>query len=310
MLQHINGTEEYTREDIWNERFGMKMKEKGYSQRSFAEAYSKKYGKQKNGAARKSGTTSQTEVCKWLHVGELDGKTNKKRGFPAYETMKNIADLLDVDLGYLIGETDCVTFDLERTSEFLGLSSETVSAIRDITFGKKKNRDKPEFHEFNRSDYDEYRLTKMYPDARRTAAFSFLVSSSSFVNYLYGLVNLAIISINNPYNPCSRFDIALSQIPEEFRDDAIALFIDAETAIENGIQPTDDLWQYSDKLNAADHEDAIIGLNLEKEIKEKKDAKRYALFEAHIKLTEEIMSMPNIEAMAVIPKAVNDDGNF
>ena len=305
MLQHINGTEEYTREDIWNERFGMKMKEKGYSQRSFAEAYSKKYGKQKNGAARKSGTTSQTEVCKWLHVGELDGKTNKKRGFPAYETMKNIADLLDVDLGYLIGETDCATFDLKHTSEFLGLSTETVSAIRDITFGKKKNSDKTESHEFNKSDYDEYRLAKKYPDSRRTAAFSFLVSSPSFVNYLYGLVNLAI-AINNQKNPRSRFEMALSQIPEEFRDDAVKLFSDSENAIENGMCPTDRLWEYARKLETADYEDVCLPDELAMVVR----AERYSLSEKHMELTKEITREANIEAMAVEPKVVNYDGIF
>ena len=110
---------------IWNERFEKKMEDLRFSQRKFISTYKAKFG-----------TGSQADVSKWMHVGDIDGKTKKQRGFPAFETMRNIAEILGVSVGYLIGETDFESFDQERASKYLGLSAASITAIRGITSGK------------------------------------------------------------------------------------------------------------------------------------------------------------------------------
>ena len=102
---------------IRNNRLHKLMKEKNYTQKSFLKEYKEKYG---------GGT--QANISRWLRVGSKieNGKTI---GFPSYETMSNLADFFGVSVGYLIGETDYESFEMEKVCEFLGLEEETVKAI-------------------------------------------------------------------------------------------------------------------------------------------------------------------------------------
>ena len=47
-----------------------------------------------------------------------------------------MADFFGVSVGYLIGETDYESFEMEKVCEFLGLEEETVKAIIGITSGE------------------------------------------------------------------------------------------------------------------------------------------------------------------------------
>ena len=71
---------------------------------------------------------------RWLSVGKKDAQA-KEIGYPSYENMRKIADLLGVSVGYLIGETDYGTFDMERACTYLGINKATGSAIRALTYG-------------------------------------------------------------------------------------------------------------------------------------------------------------------------------
>ena len=76
----------------------------------------------------------QKDVSRWLNSGN---KTSTGTiGFPKYETMAMIADFFGVDVGYLTGETDETSFDLEHASEYLGMSGESVAALRGWIIGE------------------------------------------------------------------------------------------------------------------------------------------------------------------------------
>lgn len=110
----------------WNERLDKAMKEKGYSQHKLIKALNERYGT----------NFTQAMVSDWLHVGEpskrSDG-TERHIGFPVYTNMLIIADFLNVDVGYLTGETDMETFTVEKVSKYTNLSEEAINSVLKIT---------------------------------------------------------------------------------------------------------------------------------------------------------------------------------
>lgn len=99
----------------WNKRLGKCMGQ--YSEgRLSQQALADKLG------------TSQKTVFKWLHVGQASkGETYR---FPRYETMQEIARFFGVQVGYLTGETDCKTFEMEDAVAFTGLTEAALEKIR------------------------------------------------------------------------------------------------------------------------------------------------------------------------------------
>lgn len=59
-------------------------------------------------------TVPPKDVSRWLNSGNKASAGTI--GFPKYETMTMIADFFGVDVGYLTGETDETSFDLEHAS--------------------------------------------------------------------------------------------------------------------------------------------------------------------------------------------------
>lgn len=252
MVKHIN----QTMEEIWNTRFENRMNELGLSQRKFIRLYKEKFG-----------TGSQADVSKWMHVGDIDGKTKRKRGFPTFETMRNIADILGVSVGYLIGETDFESFEMERASKCVGLSETALIGIRNITSGKVI----PPFYK--------------YGDPQRNAALENLMTNSQLVEYLKGLCELAE-AMNREQNPTDVFERAAKHIPEPYRDAAIALWADAEDAVEKGVEPTPELWAFVKILDDAACEDMYQPDMSAREIRSAK----YALQEIHMRMVDEMIS--------------------
>lgn len=110
----------------WGRRFRETRKEKYSSQEAFAEAM------QKEGHA-----TTQTTVGRWENVGGSYGK--EFPGFPSFPKMQTISKLLDVQIGYLIGETDAKTFDTEDVMEYFGMSEKAVDSLRSLAWRKGAN---------------------------------------------------------------------------------------------------------------------------------------------------------------------------
>lgn len=108
--------------DFWNQNLKLCLKNNGYTQETFAKAYKKQYG-----------TGNQSDVYRWLNVGNMSGSSGKKIGLPSYDTMKRIADFFHVTVGYLTGETDYKTFEMERACKYLGITEGTGKSLKRIT---------------------------------------------------------------------------------------------------------------------------------------------------------------------------------
>lgn len=70
----------------------------------------------------------QKDVSRWLNTGNRT--TSGVIGFPKYETMSILADFFGVDVGYLTGETDERSFNLQHACDYLSLDGSAISALR------------------------------------------------------------------------------------------------------------------------------------------------------------------------------------
>lgn len=114
-------TEIEKRKNCWNERFKQCLKDRKVTQAGFSDLLNRQYD---------TNAYSQKTVNRWLHVG--DPKKGIKN-LPEYETMVKIANVLNVEVGYLTGETDGEKYDAQRTADYLKLSISTVKAIKQMT---------------------------------------------------------------------------------------------------------------------------------------------------------------------------------
>lgn len=106
---------------VWNERLSELIEKNYRSRKAFVEAYKEKYG---------IGNTA--DASRWVNVGSRAAK-DEIIGFPSYDTMRRIADFLGVTVGYLTGETDYESFEMERACKYFGVDQATGEAILRIT---------------------------------------------------------------------------------------------------------------------------------------------------------------------------------
>lgn len=107
-----------TRAACWRHRLRKCLNDRGLTQVQFVSALNRTYLTKFH----------QKDVSRWLNIGNQTA--NGVIGFPKYETMMLIADFFGVDVGYLTGETNETSFDLEKASSYTGLSSDAILAIR------------------------------------------------------------------------------------------------------------------------------------------------------------------------------------
>ena len=119
---------------VFRERLEECMKSQGLSRSSLAAKLNEHFG---------TGYT-HNDVRRWLATGNKAVKQSLKNkdgtvSFPKMETIMCLASFFDVDIGYLLGETDMKSFSMEKACAFTGLDSDAITNIRDITQPEIKN---------------------------------------------------------------------------------------------------------------------------------------------------------------------------
>lgn len=103
----------------WSTRLRACMDDRGLTQLGLVSALNRQYLTKYH----------QKDVSRWLNTGNRT--TSGVIGFPKYETMVILADFFGVDVGYLTGETDEHSFDMQHTCDYLNLDGSAVSALRE-----------------------------------------------------------------------------------------------------------------------------------------------------------------------------------
>jgi len=272
---------EHDKAQCWCNRLHKLMKEKNYTQKSFLKEYKEKYG---------GGT--QANISRWLRVGSKieNGKTI---GFPSYETMSNLADFFGVSVGYLIGETDYESFEMEKVCEFLGLEEETVKAIIGITSGENMGIGA-------NSMCSEYK-----------SAFRYILTASSFPVFIkevreyaenvyrlkYTIKYMDIVSAKMRKD---LFDLAVKCMDYQcISDDKYGRIDDFE---ENSVEPTEELLEAIRILNDAQDQDYAQKCHIEQMVK----LSEYELQKIYFEVIKELTKEEHLLDM-VIPMCVEKD---
>ncbi|WP_062533013.1 hypothetical protein [Jeotgalibaca dankookensis] len=79
---------------------------------------------------------SQKDVSRWTNIGST---YPKKIGFPKFQTMILIAVFFDVDVGYVTGKTNYLTFSLAQASEYTGMSPIAIQKKRQFSISDNIN---------------------------------------------------------------------------------------------------------------------------------------------------------------------------
>lgn len=258
----------------WCCRLSKLMKERKYTQKTFLKEYKEKYG---------GGT--QANISRWLRVGSKI-KNGKTIGFPSYETMLNLANFFGVSVGYLTGETDYESFEMEKTCEFMALEEETVKAIKGITSGESVNH-------FGKHEAREY-----------TAVFKYLVTARSFPTFIRKAREYAdnVYHQKHPINHIARaaekirkdlLDLAFQCIDYQcISDDEYGEIDDFN---ENNVEPTEELLEAIRLLNKArDDDDAEEGIR-EQNVK----LSEYELQKIYFEVIKELVKEENLPDMTI-----------
>ena len=116
----------------WRDNLLGLMKERGLTQNGLAELINNRfYGESE------SGQFTQKNVSTWVNAGLPDRKGHV-RPFPKFEIMLQIAAVLEVDLGYLIGDIECKTYEAQDAHEYTGIEESALEEVRKITHFERK----------------------------------------------------------------------------------------------------------------------------------------------------------------------------
>ncbi len=255
-------------ESVWNKRLQQCMADRGYSQEEFAREYKKKYG-----------TGSQSDVNRWLRVGERYGKAGKEIGLPSYDTMKRIADFFGVTVGYLTGETDYESFEIERACNLLGINEDACKAIMDIAKGRPTSR------------LDQY----LAEDRRE--ALCYLMSSNSFKSFIDAICELAVM-VYRQKNPFDYVEAFIKATGKEIIPEILELARNYKDScfgedIEDVPEITAEVQQAMFMLSAAEDESFRQKLRLDRDVR----VAKYDLSDKYHELIDEVVCDEHLEAM-------------
>lgn len=262
------------REKFWCSRFSKLMKKRNYTQKTFLKEYREKYG---------GGT--QANISRWLRVGSKieNGKTI---GFPSYETMLNLADFFGVSVGYLTGETDYESFEMEKACDFLGLEEDGVKAIKGITSGASIDF-------FGKHMADEYKSVLRY-----------ILTASCFTDFIKEAREYAE-NVYRKKHPISYMDRVATKIKKDVRELAYQCMdyqyiSDDENGViddfkENNIEPTEELLEAIKTLNAAKGDDYCEEQNREQRVK----LSEYELQKKYFEIIKELVKEEHLPYMTI-----------
>ena len=272
---------EYNRAQCWCSRLHKLMKEKNYTQKSFLKEYKEKYG---------GGT--QANISRWLRVGSKieNGKTI---GFPSYETMSNLADFFGVSVGYLLGETDYESFEMENVCKFLGLEEETVKAIKGITFGENMGIGANSMSSEYKSAFRYILTASSFP--------VFIKEAREYAENVYRLKHpIKYMDIVSAKMRKDLFDLAVQCMDYQFiSDDEYGRIDDFE---ENSVEPTEELLEAISILNDAQDKDYAQKCYIEQMVK----LSEYELQKIYFEVIKELTKEEHLPDM-VIPMYVEKD---
>ena len=272
---------EYNRAQCWCSRLRKLMKEKNYTQKSFLKEYKEKYG---------GGT--QANISRWLRVGSKieNGKTI---GFPSYETMSNLADFFGVSVGYLIGETDYGSFEMEKVCKFLGLEEETVKAIKGITFGENMGIGANSMSSEYKSVFRYILTASSFP--------VFIKKAREYAENVYRLKHpIKYMDIVSAKMRKDLFDLAVQCMDYQcISDDKYGRIDDFE---ENSVEPTEELLEAIRILNDAQDQDYAQKCHIEQMVK----LSEYELQKIYFEVIKELTKEEHLLDM-VIPMCVEKD---
>lgn len=247
---------------IWNNRLSALIRDGFGSQKSFANAFKEKYG-----------TGNQADVSRWVNVGTTAAK-GEAIGFPSYDTMRRIADFFGVTVGYLTGETDYESFELERACEYLGLTQSAARSIERITKLKGVNR----LERYEKINYGK--------------ALCYLLSSENFEDFIGGICQYAE-AVHQREHPIdymkrpevTRFSPEILDLAYKHRDDHI------EEDIDDEFEVTDEVIEAMHAINEAEDNDYKQAIVLEQNVK----LAKFDLQERYQRLIEEVCKEENLE---------------
>lgn len=124
----------------WRDNLSGLMKERGLTQNDLAELINNRfYG------GSESPRFTQKNVSTWVNAGlRVNAALPDRKGhgrvrpFPKFEIMLQIAAVLEVDLGYLIGDIECKTYKAQDAHEYTGLEESALEEVRKITHFERK----------------------------------------------------------------------------------------------------------------------------------------------------------------------------
>ncbi len=193
--------------------------------------------------------------------------------FPNWADLVEIADFFGKPIGYLIGETDCDSYDLQDIADVIGLKGETVSALRRITRKASVEwlleKTTPEGEEPSEGSVfiarDMVEKANAEPEACR-AVLNRMITSKTFKDLLISLSNVGE----------SEYELLMKRLDVEVEK------LQQEDNAESGDEPV--MQQMARKARVRD-----AGLRLRKAEGALK-ASRYEAYEFYVRLVDEMFS--------------------
>ena len=212
-----------------------------------------------------------------MNVG---GKASKDEviGFPSYDTMRRIADFFGVTVGYLTGETDYYSFEMERACNYLGIDQAAGEAIARLTIPKGATP------------------LECYEKINYGRTLCYLLAASRFEEFIGGICQYAEAAFMQAHPIDYMNSPRVQAIRPEILDLAIKYKdICYEDEIDNPTEITNEVIDAIHIINDAESRDYSQQFKLEQNAK----LAKYDLQERYFRLIEEILrpeNLPKIQA--------------